>query len=166
MIRKTFLASAALATALAGPAHALSCMQPDPVFSFQQAEQSDDAYTVLNGTVTFNPNDMPGRDINRSPSTPDPAPVRAHFEGFYLTQDGAFTTPISRDITLQPVCFGPWCGGLSRSGEDLLAFARIEGSAIIVDLEPCNNWHFTNVRADDLARIGACMRGEACETRN
>lgn len=156
------LALAAAIAAAAGPASALSCMRPDPVRAFTAASGSDARFVVVIGTFTFDEDKLPGGMImDGSGAEPRPDPIPARFKGFGLTLDG-FTTPMDMSMTVQPVCFGPWCGGMA-SGLETLAFLRREGTGYVVEADPCGGWVFPEPSRAVRQQMVDCLRGESCE---
>lgn len=151
---------AALATA-AGPASALSCMRPDPVRAFTAASEAEDRYIVVIGTFTFDEGKLPrGMVMDGSGADPRPDPIPARFIGQGLTLDG-FTTPMDMTMTVQPVCFGPWCGGMA-SGVETLAFLRRDGAGYVVEADPCGGWVFPQPARAVRQQMVDCLRGEDC----
>lgn len=164
MIRALSVAAALFA---AGPAPALTCAPPDPIRSFREAQASPDRYVVLHGWLDFDPALMPESAGPPPADGPQPGapdflapPVPARFQGFALGLEG-FTHPVSERVTLQPQCLGPWCGGLSPGGPWLL-FARVAGNGYEVMVSPCGGGAFEAPGEATLARLAACLRGQAC----
>lgn len=159
----TTLAAALVATLLAaaGPASALSCMRPDPVRAFTAASEAEDSYIVVIGTFTFDEGKLPrGMVMDGSGDDPRPDPIPAQFKGSGLTLRG-FTTPMDMPVTVQPVCFGPWCGGMA-SGFETLAFLRRDGTGYVVEADPCGGWVFPEPARAVRQQMVDCLRGEDC----
>lgn len=114
----------------AQPALALSCMRPDVVRDFQEAEASEDTWIVVSGRLGFDRSALPGggSGIERERE------VAAHFTGQSLTGDG-FTAPFDRDITLRVTCAGPWCGTVAPG--EYLAFLKVEDEDYTMIAGPC-----------------------------
>ncbi len=157
------MAAAALAASLAlvsaAPAQALSCLRPDPIRSFLQADAAPETYLALLGAFEFDADLLLIPDPAK-PVSAAPPPLTARFTGHQLGPDG-FDTPVDLEVVLQPSCAGPWCGSLAP-GDDVLAFARREDGALIVDLEPCPGKVQGAPDAAARDRLTACMRGAAC----
>jgi hypothetical protein len=148
----------ALALALiATQGNALSCIRPDPIQAYQVAQDSPDEYMILKGQFAFDISLLPQSEVETGLVLPQPVP--ATFEGMSLTVDG-FTNPISGPITVMPLCIGAFCGGL-QPGVELIAFARKQGSAYVVEADPCSAWVYVPNPVTEAA-LTACVAGEVC----
>ena len=157
---KTLILSVLLACT-ATQSIALSCMRPDPVQSFHRATEVPEPIYILHGRLTFDESLLPVGMVN----TPrEPAPIPARFEGMGLTLNG-FTSRFERQVVLQSICFGPWCGR-EVSGEDSLLFAKVVGDQIIIESDPCGGNVFYDPTQDVLDQMTSCIRGEVCEVSN
>lgn len=149
-----------LALLCAGPVSALSCIRPDVAYSYQSAAESEDIYVVLLGDFSFRPSRQPAMKGD-DPNAAEPAPpVPARFSGRYLTASG-FGGSFNGTVTIEPVCFGPWCGGFPNQGEGL-AFVRKSGDTFTLIMDPCGGNYFPTPSRSDVARVEACHRGDAC----
>jgi hypothetical protein len=137
-------------------AAALTCAPADPIRSFREAQAAPETYHVLYGTLSFDPARMPQGDLG---AMPRPAPVSARFDGFGLGLEG-FTRPVEAPVTLQPTCAGPWCGTFGPG--TALLFAQVTAAGYVVEIGPCGGGAYDQVPEAVLARLAACMRGEAC----
>ena len=156
------IALIAAALLAAGPAHALSCMAPDPADTFQRANAATEVYVVLRGRFDFDESLMPQLVGDEAPE--DPAAVPARFAGRALGPEG-FTIPYETELLLQPQCFGPWCGGMAPSG-DAVAFARDNGAGVyVIDLGPCGGTVFEPT-PQVVGTITSCMAGTGCTPAN
>ena len=155
MIRLGVLALALLA---ATQATALTCVRPDPLRSFRDAQAAPESYVVLHGTLEFDPAGMPDGGVSQDPA-PQPDPVGAAFSGLALGP-GGFTRPVQDSVTLQPTCAGPWCGSIAPG--TYLVFAEVTESGYRVEIGPCGGGAFDEVSETTLARLAACMKGQAC----
>ena len=153
------IAAIALAT-LAGQAQALSCMRPTIPDSFERAAQVPEDIYVLKGSLTFDEDLLPETDMLNQEQ--NPAPIAAHFKGMALNLEG-FTTRYARPVTLQPLCFGPWCGG-AASGEEAIIFAKAVGDDLVVEANPCGGNIFYNVTRQTEQQAVACINGD-CEAQ-
>jgi hypothetical protein len=136
-------------------------MRPDPVRAFTAASESEARYIVVIGTFTFDEDKLPaGVVMDGTGADPRPDPIPARFAGQGLTLDG-FTTPLDMPVTLQPVCFGPWCGGMA-SGVETLAFLRRDGGDYTVEADPCGGWVFPEPSRATRQQMVDCLRGESC----
>lgn len=148
------LVTAALGMLIAGQAAALSCMQPDPVRTFNQVAADDATYYVLYGTLDFDPKLQPQGVVNEERN---PSPVPARFAGKGLSETG-FDRDFVRDVVLQPVCAGPWCGNAPLDVPSLI-FAKVTGDTIIIEASPCGGAIFPEPSKAALDRMTACMSG-------
>lgn len=146
------LATAAILIATQGAA--LSCLRPDPVTTFERLNDDSSSYYLLLGTLDFNASLLPKGVVNEERT---PAPIAANFKGFGLTKRG-FTTPFERPVTLQPVCFGPWCGN-EVPGIKSLFFAKVAGDDVVINSDPCGGTSFPNPSRQTLDAMTACMNG-------
>lgn len=150
----------ALTAAAAGPALSLSCMRPDPVRSFAEAQASADRYVVLYGSFSFDASAMPAFDEREEGETIEPVP--GTFEGMALGPDG-FTIPYMSGLWLRPTCAGIWCGGMEPAN-DVLAFVRDRGDGTYeLELGPCPFWVHFDPSRETLERMQDCLVGrEEC----
>jgi hypothetical protein len=149
------IAFAAIAlTVIAGQATALSCMRPDAVHTFERVSEDTATYYLLYGTLDFDATKQPSGVVNEERN---PDPIAAQFVGFALNSDG-FTTPYSRTVTLQPVCYGPWCGNTTPGVQSLL-FVQVDGDAITIETTPCGGYIFPDPSRTLLDTMTSCMNG-------
>ena len=148
---------------LASPALALSCMAPDVAHTFTALEAEPESYVVVHGTLTFDETLLPVTDWNRQEVTPPETPIPARLKGASLTHTG-FTASFDEGITLNAICFGPWCVG-AESGSDVLAFVEYRDGDYVFALGPCYFTGFFSPDQASLNQAAACMRGEACEPK-
>jgi hypothetical protein len=160
MIRALLLAAVLLPATRAA---ALTCVPPDPLRSFREADASPERYVVLHGRLRFDPAGMPGLGTLPPPGAAETLldPVAAQFEGFALGPDG-FTRPVRAAVTLEPTCFGQFCGSIGP-GEGWLLFARTsEAGRYRVEVDPCGAWAFDRVTEDTLDALVTCLQGGSC----
>lgn len=136
---------------------ALSCLPADPIREYQEAQASPNTFHVLFGHVTFDASQMSG-GLSEDPE-PEPAPVRAQFDGNSLASDG-FTRPLVTEITLQPTCAGPYCGSVAPGF--LLLFARVTDGGYIVEVGPCGGGAYDEMNQQTILDLYACAAGESC----
>jgi len=142
-----------------GPALALSCMRPDVARSYQNAAQAEDIYVVVRGRLTFDEGKLPKSD--GTAQGPETVTIPARFDGKALSKVG-FETAFARDITLEVVCFGPWCGG-AKSGVPYLAFLEKRGEDYVMVADPCGSWAFSEPSEEQVNQVESCMAGSGCE---
>lgn len=137
MISRTFLAAIISLIAFTNPALALSCTRPDVKRAFSQALEAEEMYSVVIGTLTFDLSKLPMAVGNDSPPQ---TLIPARIEGKALTGTG-FDHEFTEDITLDVLCFGPWCGG-AGSGVEYLTFLRKDAQGYVMVADPCNSLNF------------------------
>lgn len=159
MTRHMLLAVVTALVALSGPALALSCMRPDVKRSYMQALEADEFYSVVIGTVTFDATKLPKAVGNDSPPQ---TLIPARIEGSALTGTG-FDLDFAQDITLEVLCFGPWCGG-AGSGVEYLKFLRKDTEGYTMVADPCSSLNFQEPTQEMRQAVEKCyMTGECPE---
>ncbi len=146
---------AAIATMIAGQAAALSCSRPDPARTFNALSTDEATYYVLYGTLDFDTQKLP-QGVTNEERNPDPIPAR--FTGKGLSETG-FDHDFTRDVTVQPLCAGPWCGSAPANVASLI-FAKAVGDDIIIEASPCGGTIFPEPTKDTLDSMTACMAGD------
>lgn len=151
-----------LALALvAGQASALSCVRPDVASTFQAAQEDEDSYYVLRGSLSFDPSLMPESYVEAAGF--EPSPVAAQFEGKALTLSG-FQASFDTALTLGPSCAGPWCGAAGPS-DDVIIFAKQTASGLEVDVGACPWFMFYNPDSAMVSQLVDCVNGRGCESQ-
>ncbi|EBA13600.1 hypothetical protein [Roseobacter sp. CCS2] len=152
---------AAVIAMVAGQGHALSCMRPDPVETFQRLAAAPESYFVLYGQLTFDEADLPaGVSMDQSRA---PDPIAARFAGKGLSRDG-FTIDYHSDATLQVTCAGPWCGS-ARSGVDAVYFVEAADAPVTMQAGACGGMIFEQPSEAVLQMLTTCMQGGVCSTQ-
>lgn len=154
---KHLLLAAMIAT-VAGQVHALSCIRPDPIETFQRLAAAPESYFVLYGEMTFDEAELPAGVSMDQFRAPDP--ISARFEGKGLTRAG-FTNDYVSDVTLQIGCAGPWCGS-ARSGVDAVYFVAATDPPVTMQAGPCGGMIFEEPSDAVLEMLTTCMQGGAC----
>lgn len=160
MIRSLLLAAALLS---ATEAAALTCVPPDPLRSFREADAAPEGYVVLHGSLAFDPALMPGAGDLPPPGTAETwlDPVEARFEGHALGLAG-FSRPVRASVLLEPGCLGQFCAHIGP-GDDWLLFARPSGTGVYhVAIDPCGSWAFDRASRATLNALTSCLQGGAC----
>ena len=142
------LAFAAAIAALATPALALSCLRPNVVQTYKRAAEAEESYSVVIGTIRFDESKLPKSVGNDSPPN---TRIAARFQGKALTKSG-FDMPFARNITLEVLCFGPWCGG---AGSD-------EKTGYVMEADPCGGMLFQRPNERMLDQVERCFTGGRC----
>lgn len=155
-------AAALIASALASPALALSCMPHGVVDSYKQAEAATASYVVVHGRLVFDEARLPKVDMNNQAATPPSTRIPALISGKSLSKQG-FERRFQASITLDIQCAGPWCAG-ANSGIDYLAFLEVQADgSYALSLNPCGGNGFGEPSQDQLDRVTTCYAGGACE---
>ena len=141
------------------PALALSCMQPSVTRSYVQFAAAEEAYIVVHGRLTLDETALP-KGMTQSPPPPELTPVAGHLRGSALTKQG-FVHPFDRDVVLEVACLGPWCGS-AASGTSVLAFIRKDAEGYALEVGPCGGAVFPEPTEEQLGKVRACFRGQAC----
>lgn len=136
------------------PAFALSCIRPDPLLSYTQARDADEVYVVVKGA--FTPLGPPVPVGNEGASR-----MAARLTGEALGPDG-FTVPFDAEVTVDTICYGPWCGSEMPAGE-ILAYVESTSSGAVIENNACGGFVFYDPHRTDLARVEACHFGGSCE---
>jgi hypothetical protein len=158
--------SAALAGSLAAPPlMALSCMEPDPVRLFAELDDSDQEWTIVWGFLQYE-TDYEVPDVMEMSETPGRsfAPIPARIDGAGLSAEG-FVRPYAGPIQMQPVCYGPWCGGLPGPGAGL-HFLKVEPQGLVLLLDPCGQYSHPPPDPALQAALAACIAGDPCLARD
>lgn len=158
MTRIRSLLVAALLALGAGQVHALSCLRPDPLTTFQELAAAPESYFVLYGRLRFDESDLPAGVS--TDQTRAPAPIRAYFAGKGLTSNG-FTNTYQSEVILQVDCAGPWCGS-ARSGVDALYFVAAKDPPVTMQAQPCGGMIFEEPSQATLDMLTSCMQGGPC----
>ena len=155
-MRKLML-TAAIA-AIAGQGHALSCLRPDAIETYQRLAAAPESYFVLKGTLTFDESALPPSVGSNDTIAPDPIP--GSFVGTGLTQ-GGFDADYVSEVLLQVQCAGPWCGS-AQSGVEAVWFVPFSDPPATLQADPCGSMTFYDPAPETVAMLESCMRGETC----
>ena len=153
-----FALAALLATALAGPADALSCLRPSVAQTFTEASAAEAQYVLAVGRVSL----MPGETIPSTGDDPNDRrgyAVEARFDGVLASPTG-FDDDAAFPLTVEVECAGAWCGAVPLA-ERVLAFVERRGDRNVLVEGPCPFWAL-RATPEVVAQAEACLRGEAC----
>lgn len=148
MIRAVLFA--ALAALTAGPALALSCLEPSVARSFEEARAAEEVYAVVLGRFEFDRADLSSKG----------ATIPAIFDGRVLGPDG-FVAEARRSVLLEVTCAMSWCGQI-EPGAETLAFIEQGEDGLKVDVAPCPQWVFQGPSPEQIEVARSCMTG-SCE---
>ncbi|MGH1415515.1 MAG: hypothetical protein ACRBB0_18650 [Pelagimonas sp.] len=143
---------------MAQPALALSCLKPNPVRSYLEADASEERWGAVLGRLDFDEGRLPPTVSGGGHSDVD---LHAQLVGHSLDADG-FTNPFQGAITLRIVCTGSWCGR-ARSGGHYLMFIKREKGKHVAFANPCEAWMFENPRKKALRDVQRCYTGGYCQ---
>lgn len=143
----------------AGAAHALSCMRPSIVQSFEQWSTSSAEYMLMRGVLTpTQPRPVPpapSGDINNP--TP-PAPHLYHFSGVSIGRSG--TREWNGQVTVIPTCVAAWCAAYPQGNKEAILALRREGSIYTLEYGPCGGQIFVENLDANEAALRACLSGK------
>lgn len=154
---KSIFVGATLAMLMASQAQALSCMRPDVARAFDWASQAEESYVVLLGRLDF---EAPATRRGR-PNDPQDLHVAARFTGQSLGVSG-FSATAPLDVSLAFTCAGPWCGSMTPSRGDVLAFVERSADGYVLNVGPCGGTTFERPTHAQIQQVESCMRGQAC----
>ena len=142
------------------PALALSCIAPTVERSFDQFAAAEDDYVIVDGTLAFDPTRMPKGMTEVNP--PEMTRVPATMSGMSMDVLGSFE-PFNEKITLEVLCIGPWCGGISQDTWTMAFLRRTENSYALV-ISPCGGTYFIEPTDEQVETAQRCMRNGTCES--
>lgn len=148
-----------LLMALPVQALALSCVRPSVARTFEEVHAAKETYIVVTGRLTLETRKLPKSHSN-NPKPPDVTRMSAKLTGQSMTREG-FNVPFEKMITLEVLCFGPWCGG-ARNGEEVLAFLRRDAKGYALEISPCGGKVFSNPKPATLKEVQQCFASGAC----
>jgi len=142
------------------PALALSCLAPTVERSFTQFQASDDIYVIVKGQLTLDTTLLPkGMTLDANP--PEMTHVPARLSGMSMGPNG-FVRPFDRDITLEVLCLGPWCGGVAPDIETL-TFLRKVDDGYALTISPCGGSAFPEPTVAQEDALQKCWRDGTCQ---
>ncbi|SIO31713.1 hypothetical protein [Vannielia litorea] len=156
-----FAFGAALAPAL--PVAALSCLPADPVRIYTQARDAEARYRIVHGTLTAQQTIRKHKQDMTRTTPPKPIRVKARLQGMQLGQ-GGFATPIDLPVTVEMVCYGPWCGNWPGAGQMLMSVEEQKGGQLVVTADPCLSQIYAKPTRQELDRVVRCHRAGRCPT--
>lgn len=154
MIRALLVALSMVASSQAA---ALSCMAPDVTRAYAAAQEAEVRYIVVSGVLRFHTGRLPRALGNDSPPS---TPIPARLTGQALTATG-FDFDFDRAVTLEVLCYGPWCGG-AGSDTPYLAFLREGADGYVISADPCGAWMFQDPADETLGTVARCFREGRC----
>ncbi|MFV1496994.1 hypothetical protein VWZ88_09485 [Phaeobacter sp. JH20_36] len=157
---RTLFLPVALLSALAGPASALSCLPWGPSDAYLEAVKSDKNYVVVEGKLSFDETALPKPPQDNPNDAPPRSLIPARINGKVMTPDG-FSKDVDLDITLELLCFGPWCAG-AADGVDYLAFLEQRAGDYVLRMDPCGGFGFGGTDGAAREEVLACHAGTSC----
>ena len=140
-------------------AMALSCLRPSVERTFEEVNAAKEGYLVVSGRLTLETRKLPKSHSNNQ-NAPELARVSGKLTGKSLTLAG-FDVPFDKNITLEVLCFGSWCGS-AQNGEEVLAFLRREGGGHALEISPCGGKVFSNPKPLMLKKVQRCFQRGSC----
>lgn len=141
------------------PALALSCMPASVPATYERLQNAPETYVVVHGRLMIEDGKKAQKDFSTG-TAPKSSRVRGSITGKSLSKTG-FQTPFERDIRVDLICLGPWCGSV-ESGSDVLAFLKREGHEYVLSVEPCYGDVFVNPQSDMLQQAERCFKSGQC----
>lgn len=141
------------------PALALSCMRASVPATYERLQAAPETYVVVHGKLMIE-NGKKGQKGFSTGTEPKSSRVRGTIAGKSLSKAG-FQAPFERDIRVDLICLGPWCGSV-ENGSDVLAFLKREGGGYVLSVEPCYGDVFVNPQPDMLKQAERCFKKGQC----
>jgi hypothetical protein len=155
MIRALLLA-AALAAASGGAA-ALSCLPPDAVRFYRDAQASAARFLIVRGT--FAP--ASGAPRERPDLGSRVFEWSGRLTGASLGAE-SLSEPFDAEIVYRYVCFGYICSPGPQHGT-FLAFVELTEAGPVLTTDTCNGWVVPHATDEEIARLLACHVEGKCE---
>ncbi|MEM9348869.1 MAG: hypothetical protein AAGA47_01295 [Pseudomonadota bacterium] len=142
----------------ASQAAALSCLPTDVATSYRQADAAEEVFVIALGRFSFDAMALePLSPANNNPPTRE---VTARFTGGLFTgRNFSFETEV--DVTIEALCYGPWCASMVPDVESL-AFIERQGDTYRLAIDPCGGRLFSEPTQAQLDQIAACHKGGSC----
>ena len=151
----------AMACVAAGPALALSCLPWGPQDAYLEADAATASYVVVEGRLSFDESLLPKTDWEHQEATPRETRIPARVQGRAL-QRGGFLTPYEGDVTLEVLCYGPWCSS-AVDGADYVMFLEQRDGERVLQVNPCGGYAFDAQSGDAARAVLACHQGRKCK---
>ena len=146
------LIAAALSLALAGPATALSCLQPDIVAAFSDAAAADEVYVIVQGQFSDGPGPRPGGTTGGEPRS-----YEAYFSGWTIFANGP-EERMNAPVRIVETCTAEWCAELPMDTEVLTFLQRDpDGGKPTLLLNACQGNLFTDPTEEHIEAITTCF---------
>lgn len=148
----------------AGPATALSCLQPTVASTYGAAADSPANYVVAVGSLSATgPSNPPqgavaqGGDINQMVGYTQPA----QFNGMAFTGE-AFTSPLNTPVVADVTCSIAWCGSYGNQANALFFFRRDANGTHVLEINACPGNVFPNPTPAQLQQVTSCYQNNNC----
>lgn len=141
------------------PALALSCMPASVPATYERLQNAPETYVVVHGKLTLENGEKVQKDFSAG-TAPKSSRVRGKITGRSLSKAG-FQMPFERDIKIDLICLGPWCGSV-ENGSDVLAFLGHEGDGYVLSVEPCYGDVFVDPQPDMMKQAESCFKKGQC----
>ncbi|UWQ90709.1 hypothetical protein K3727_18380 [Rhodobacteraceae bacterium M382] len=157
------LSSALIGVVLAGPAVALSCLPWGATDAYLEAAASKSNFVVVDGQLTFDDSLLPTTDWENQQQTPEQSRIPARIQGQSLSRAG-YLTPFASDITLEVLCYGPWCAG-ATDGARYVMFLEQRPDGYVLQVNPCGGFAFDAGKGEAAKQVLQCHQGGRCAPR-
>ncbi len=150
----------AIAIAAAGPASALSCLQPTVAGTYTNAAESPADYVIGAGSLVLTgPSDPPGgaAPLAGAPQVMVGFTQPAQFAGG-LFNGSNFNNQSTVPVTVDVTCTASWCGGASNVDYGLFFF-RVVNGAYVLDSGACPGNVFHDTHPGMLEEVIRCHSG-------
>lgn len=156
---KRLLTITCLLALTAGPALALSCVQPTIEGSYLDHAEAKESYILVYGTLTNK------RNVVLGPEREGVVGGRAeNFTATFIGHQGTragFDRPIKTDVAISTTCAGAWCGSVAMDAM-LMTFLETTPYGYRMTIGPCSGSEFYTPTKDEKRRMLRCLRGGVC----
>ncbi len=114
----------------------------------QDIIDAPEGYIAVHGTLSYDADAWPVTDWDRQHLTPQMTRIRATVTGQSLNKSG-FAVPMTREVTLEVGCAGPWCPGPVTSDAALI-FLKTNDAGLSVEVGACHSHVFADPAQQDL----------------
>lgn len=143
----------------AAPVSALSCQPWSHLHAWHAAAQVETLYLIVRGSLLFDETELPVTDWDNQQVRPQLTQLSAYLTGDQLGRNG-FATSFRQSVTLEVLCYGPWCAS-AVSGESYVLFVELREQDFVVSINPCGGSILPAAEQIE-SDLMNCMRGAQC----
>ena len=144
----------------AGPALALSCLQPDAVRLYEAARDSESDYWIAVGRIrAMEEVNVPESGLRPPQDEESHADTKVQFLGRVLVGDRIFH-PFARRVTLRLTCVSAWCAG-DPGDAQVIAAIEVAERGLVLSIGPCSETAVPHTE-DGMERLLACHADGEC----